>query len=122
MGDTSIFDAYQEEFLKMADECRVRITTLQTCGANKEEKESTVAACNESIDKISNILKEMEMEVRTYTISNKRNCSEVLTKDKDEFTALKTEFNSAKFAAEKASLTGGKSGEDKRRMLDANER
>lgn len=122
MGDTSIFDAYQEEFVKDAEEFRRSISSLAECDSNQDQKRSAINSCDSSIDKITNLLKEMEMEVRTYTSNNKRICNEVLSRDKDEFTTLKSDYNKAKFAAEKASLTGGRSGEDRRRMLDTNEK
>jgi bacterioferritin-associated ferredoxin len=122
MADTSIFDAYQEEYVKDSEEFRRSIALLQECGSNQDKKRSALSSCDSCIDKISNLLKEMEMEVRTYSSSNKRTCSEILSRDKEEFTTLKSEYNTAKFAAEKANLTGGKSGEDRRRMLDTNEK
>jgi chromosome segregation ATPase len=120
--DTSIFDAYQEELVKNTAELQSFIDNLKECGNREDRKRAAVQACDDSIGKISTLLKEMEMEVRTYGSQLKRTCTESLNKHKDDVSTLKSQYNTTKFAIEKASLTGTRSGEDRRRLIDANEK
>ena len=119
----SLIDAYEEELESYTRDIRANLTKMRETGDNAEY-ESTKATTVELLAKGNDIIKAFELEVRTCAPSERREYTVKLKAHKDNYAAFKTELTTVHFERQKASLTsvGGKSGEDRRRMLDANQR
>ncbi len=119
----SVFEAYQEEFQGKATGVRALITELQeTPNSETDAKNAKRDAINKVLLEMTDILKQMDVDVRGYDKETKRQYNEILGKDREEMATLNNQFNAALYSLEKSALIGGKSGEDRRRVIDANQK
>lgn len=117
----SLIDAYQEELDSYVTDIRSSMAQLRQ-SSDQTEWSSCKSHVEDVLGKSTDIIKSMELEVRTCGPTERRQYTEKLRANKDIFAAFKAELTSLNFERQKSTLIGGKSGEDRRRMLDANER
>eukprot|EP01039_Chlorochromonas_danica_P009265 gene9265-10229_t len=117
----SLLEAYQQELDSYSGDIRSTLNNMRSL-SDVGDFNCAHDHVEDVIGKANEIIKAMELEVRTCGMSERRLWNEKLKSYKDTFAQYKAELTSANFERQKASLVGGKSGDDRRRMLDANER
>jgi len=119
----SIFDAYDSEFTSLSQDISRNISDFKANMANSE-KCSTI---NRHVDALllqaGDLLKQMEVEVRSHNSATRKVLSEKVNQYKRVLSSLRTDFGKAKEEAERNNLFAGtKSGEDRQRLLNTNEK
>lgn len=117
----SLVEAYKAELDSYAVDLRNSLDSAKS-SADQKEYEGLQSHINEVLGKANDIMKAMELEIRTCPSSERRLWTEKLRADKDKFAGFKTELTNSDFERQKANLIGGKSGDHRRRMIDANEK
>uniref|UniRef100_A0A7S3M5W9 Vesicle transport v-SNARE N-terminal domain-containing protein n=1 Tax=Spumella elongata TaxID=89044 RepID=A0A7S3M5W9_9STRA len=114
---SEIFDAYCDDLKFLATDLKNNLEVLRS-GENFESARKTIQAV---LDQSTDLVKQVEVEVRGHSSQERRILTEKLKIYKDEFFQLKQEFDSVVFQSQKSQLVG-KSGEDRGRMLETNEK
>lgn len=114
---SEIFDAYCDDLKFLATDLKNNLEVLRS-GENFDSARKTIQAV---LDQSNDLVKQVEVEVRGHSSQERRVLTEKLKVYKDEFFQLKQEFDSVVFQSQKSQLVG-KSGEDRGRMLETNEK
>lgn len=117
----SLVDAYKEELNSYCRGIREALAQLRG-GVDQETWNSCYAQVNDLLTKSNDIVKAMELEIRTCGSVERRQHTEKLREDKETLASFRTELTNLDFEKQKANLIGGKSGDHRRRMIDANEK
>ena len=119
----SLVDAYQEEFDGKLSEARKALDELASLdGKDSALKNRKATEVNQAIDAMSASVKQQELEARTLDKESKRVSLEIVSRNKDTITNMKQELNSAIAKVDRSGLMGGRSGEDRSRLISANEK
>lgn len=86
------------------------------------ERNAKVTQINSLISELQSSIKQMEVEARSYDRETKRVYAETVLRDKDTLIGLKASLTQIQSGYDRSNLIGGKSGDDRRRMLDTNSR
>ena len=113
----SIFDAYCDDLTFLAQDIRNNLITLKT-GEGFEALCKTILTI---FDQSADLLKQAEVEARSHESKERKFLNDKLRCHKDVFTNLRAEYDNDVFQMQKSKLTG-KSGEDRGRMMDVNEK
>lgn len=114
---SEIFDAYCDDLTFMANDVRGNLEILRSGESFGQVKNTIQAVFDQSTD----IVKQAEIEARGHSSQERRALTDKLKFHKDKFFALKQEFDSIVFQNQKSQLTG-RSGEDRGRMLETQEK
>ncbi len=114
---SEIFDAYCDDLKFLATDLKNNLEVLRS-GENFDSARKTIQAV---LDQSNDLVKQVEVEVRGHSSQERRVLTEKLKVYKDEFFQLKQDFDSVVFQSQKSQLVG-KSGEDRGRMLETNEK
>ncbi len=119
----SMFDAYQEEFDGKNRDARSALSELNGVDPKDNAKKSSkVSEVNGILDEMSSIVKQQEIEARGMDREGKRVSMERIGQNKDTITSIRGELSSTIARIDRSGLIGGRSGEDRRRLIDANEK
>lgn len=122
-SEMSMFDAYQEEFDSKQREARAALTALAGVDPkDNSKKSSSISQVNAALDEMSSIVKQQEIEARGMDREGKRLSLEKIGQNKESITAIRGELNSTVARVDRSGLIGGRSGDDRRRLIDANEK
>lgn len=113
----SIFDAYCDDLTFLTTDLKNNIEALKG-GSDFDATRRTIQAC---FDQSTDLMKQAEIEARGHSSAERRVLTEKLKIYKDTFFELKGDFDTTVFQQQKSQLTG-KSGEDRGKMLEANEK
>lgn len=113
----SIFDAFIDDLTFLENDVRSNLAALKS----GENFDALVKTLTTVFDQADDLLKQAEIEARSHGSKERRELSDRLKVRRDTFTALRSEFDTELFQSQKSQLFG-KSGEDRGRMLDANEK
>jgi ABC-type transporter Mla subunit MlaD len=113
----SIFDAYVDDLAFLEKDVRSNLAALKS-GDNVDALVKTLGTV---FDQADDLLKQAEVEARSFESRERKVLNEKLKSRRDTFAALRAEYDNELFQSQKAQLTG-KSGEDRGRMLDSNEK
>jgi hypothetical protein len=117
----SLIGAYQEELDLYTSDMRSCLSDLRGI-TDKGDWTSCHDHIEEMLSKSTDIMQALELEIRACAPTERRHYIDKLRSNKDTLGAFKTELTAISFENQKASLIGGKSGEDRRRLIDANEK
>ena len=112
-----IFDAYCDDLAFLARDVRSNLDALKT-GNSFDVTKKTIQAC---FDQSTDLMKQAEIEARGHSSQVRRELNERLKIHKDSFFDMKGEFDTVVFQNQKSQLVG-RSGEDRGRMLETNEK
>lgn len=119
----SMFDAYQEEFDGKQREARAALSELAGSDPkDNSKKTSLVSQINKILDEMASIVKQQEIEARGMDKEGKRLSMEKTGQNKEAITSLRGETSTTVARIDRSGLIGGRSGEDRRRLIDANEK
>lgn len=129
----SIFDAYDSEFNSLLEEIQKSIQLLNEYHNNNDskdiKKQDNLIKLTDGLFMQSNdLLKQMEVEVRSHDLATKKRLNEKVLKYKQNINNMKSEFTSISIKIEKLALmnddmaSNSKSVEHRQRLLTVNER
>lgn len=119
----SVFDAYQEEFDLKYREGRTAINDLAALdGKDNVKRNAKISEANAALDALTSTVKQQEIEARSMGRDEKKMLMDKISQNKDSISSLRAELNTTIAKVDRSALIGGKSGEDRRRMIDTNEK
>lgn len=114
---SEIFDAYLDDLKFLATDIRNNLVTLKS-GENADALQKTISTV---FDQANDLIKQAEIEARSHESKERKYLNDRLKNHKEIFAGLKSEYDSELFQNQKAQLVG-RSGEDRGRMLETNEK
>jgi hypothetical protein len=118
----SIFDAYNSEFASIKNELNKTISDVKDA---PEKSRSAVLSkhCEALFLQANDLIKQMELEARSSDQKFRKELSGKVSSYKLSINEMKTDFQRFKDASEKSELLNApKSGEQRQRLLDSNDR
>eukprot|EP00904_Undaria_pinnatifida_P004519 jgi/Undpi1/14068/HiC_scaffold_9.g03719.m1 len=129
---SSIFDAYDEEFLALTQDIGNNISHLATYETDSVKKRTQLTHVDALIGQAGDLLKQMEIEVRsTQDASTKKELAGKISSYKKTLQSLRGDYRKAVEKQEREGLLGGKEGmfaqggasqEQRDRLLQATDR
>jgi len=116
----SIFDAYDSEFSSLNQEIIKNLGELKNSSGDKAA--SSIKLIEGLFSQSADLIKQMEVEVRSHDPATRKMLTEKVTQYKKSNSTLKSDFERAKEQAQRSSLVGAKSGEQRQRLLDNNDK
>ncbi len=117
----SIFEAYDAEFSSLSQEIIKNVGELKNNTA-PDKSAGQIKLIEGLFSQSTDLIKQMEVEVRSHDPATRKMLNEKVNQYKKSNTTLKSDFERAKEQAQKSSLVGGKSGEQRQRLLDQNDK
>jgi vesicle transport through interaction with t-SNAREs protein 1 len=115
----SIFDAYNQEFTSLSQDISKNISEYRTYSDG--EKALSIGRHVEALFvQATDLIKQMELEVRSNDAATRKVLGEKLNTYKKSLASMKSDYESARNDAQKSSLIGNKSLEQRQRLLDTN--
>mmetsp|Transcript_24435 Transcript_24435/g.26712 ORF Transcript_24435/g.26712 Transcript_24435/m.26712 type:complete len:208 (-) Transcript_24435:65-688(-) len=115
----SIFDAYDQEFRALSQDINKNLTEIKNesgkAGSSSRLVEGLLSQCGD-------LIKQMEVEVRSHDPATRKVLNEKVTNYKKSLTSMKSDFERIKEQASRSELIGEKSGEQRQRLLNANDK
>jgi len=116
----SIFQAYDQEYSALSAEIQKGISDIKN--SEKDDGGKAISQTEALLGQASDLIKQMEVEVRSHDAATRKVLSDKVATYKRSVTSLQTDFKKAREVAERSSLIGAKSGEQRQRLLDVNEK
>lgn len=116
---SNIFDAYDTEFNDLNRDISKSIGILRTSDTNQDIQSRQIDGL---ISQASDLLKQMEVELRSLDSATRKALTKKVSSYKTVLNSLKSDYNSIREQSDKSTLMGGKSGEQRQRLLDTNEK
>ena len=117
----SIFDAYDSEFSSLSQEINKNLNELRQ-GSASEKAGALVKQIDALFIQATDLIKQMEVEVRSHDAATRKVLGDKVTAYKKSLASLKADFERAKEQTQRSSLIGEKSGEQRQRLLDSNDK
>lgn len=118
----SIFDAYDQEYNSLSRDIIRSIGELKNLSNGSEKVSSSIRHIDALISQSSDLIKQMEIEVRSHDSGTRRALGEKLSEYKKSLSSLRSDFERAKEQAQRSSLIGEKSSADRQRLLNVNDK
>lgn len=117
----SIFDAYDQEFSSLSQEINKNINELK-----RDTSAGATGGLIRQVDALflqaNDLIKQMEVEVRSHDASTKKILNEKVMQYKKSTSSQRSDFERVKEQAQRSSLIGDKSAEQRQRLLDTNDK
>lgn len=117
----SIFDAYDQEFRALSQDINKNLSELKN-ESNKDRTGVTVRLVEGLLSQCGDLIKQMEVEVRSHDPATRKLLNEKVLNYKKSLSGMKSDFERIREQATRSELIGSKSGEQRQRLLDANEK
>jgi vesicle transport through interaction with t-SNAREs 1 len=117
----SIFDAYDAEFTSISQEINRNINELRH-NTTSDSSGNLIKHIDALFVQSNDLIKQMEVEVRGHDPATKKVLGEKVVSYKKSNNSLKSDFERVKEQAQRSSLVGNKSIEQRQRLLDANDK
>jgi len=118
---SGIFEAYDQEFNALSREISNASNDFRDTESSSK-RDIQAKQIDGLMSQASELIKQMEVEVRSLDASTRKSLTEKVTQYKRALASLKTDFNSRRNQADNSSLLGTKSGADRQRLLDTNDK
>jgi vesicle transport through interaction with t-SNAREs protein 1 len=118
--DQSLFDTYEVELKTLID--GIRTSLVQVDEADKDSKASILQKIGTSMGEANEIIKQMNIEVRTLPSAEKKTGSEKVAEFQNIMTKIKFDYDRSKEKSNRSALIGDKSAQDRDRMITVNEK
>jgi hypothetical protein len=126
---SSIYEAYQEEWRSLEGSIEKELSVLKMCTADEGDSTTTIRQLSGLISQSNDLVKQMEIEVRSTAGADKKLMSEKVAQFKRSLKNLSAEFSAQKTRLSRSSLMSGadgpalgKSAEQRQRLLETNEK
>lgn len=116
----SLFDAYDQEFTSISQDINKNINELKRTSGGASG--GTIRHIENLLSQAQDLIKQMEVEVRSLDPATKKVLNEKLQQYKKSTSSLKSDFERAKEQAQRSNLIGDKSIEQRQRLLDTNDK
>lgn len=117
---SNIFDAYDSEFNDLHRDLSKTINELRN---NTDSNQNIQTRQIDGLfSQVNDLLKQMEVELRSLDSATRKALSKKVASYKNTLSSLKSDYNSVREQSDKSTLMGGKSGEQRQRLLDTNEK
>ena len=116
----SLFDAYDQEFTSISQDINKNINELKRTSGGASG--GTIRHIENLLSQAQDLIKQMEVEVRSLDPATKKVLNEKLQQYKKSTSSLKSDFERAKEQAQRSNLIGDKSVEQRQRLLDTNDK
>lgn len=118
----SIFDAYDQEYNGLSRDTIKAIGELKALPPGSEKVGTCVRHVDALISQSVDLIKQMEIEVRSHDAGTRKALGEKVTEYKKSLSNLRSDFERAKESSQRSSLIGDKSSNDRQRLLDVNDK
>ena len=118
---SNIFEAYDQEFNSLSREINKSVKNFRDTESSGK-KDTLGKQIDGLFSQASDLIKQMEVEVRSLDPATRKSLTEKVTQYKRALASLKTDYTSAKDQADRSALVGTKSGADRQRLLDTNDK
>ena len=119
----SIFDAYDQEFSNLSRDIQKNTSELKTyTSSNPEKTGSLIRQIEGLLSQANDLIKQMNVEVRSHDAATRKVLTEKVSQYSKSLVSMKSDFERAKEVAQRSSLIGTKSGADRQRLLDTNDK
>lgn len=120
----SIFDAYNQEYSSICREISKNIAELRGESSDKgnDRSSSLIRQIEGLLQQANDLIKQMEIEARSHDAGTRKALGEKVSEFKKSLISLRTDFEKAKEIAQRSVLIGNKSGEQRQRLLDVNDK
>lgn len=119
----SIFEAYDTEFSSLKQEISKNVDEYRSSSDNSEKSGSLLRLIDALFMQSNDLIKQMEVEARSSDSSSRKVMNERVSEYKKAVQQLKNDSQFITTQKEKAALLGvSKSGEQRQRLLDTNDR
>ena len=118
----SIFDAYDQEYNSHCRDIIKTIGELKQLSPGAEKVPSCIRYCEGLISQSTDLIKQMEVEVRSHDAGTRKALGEKVVEYKKSLASLRSDFERAKEKSQRSSLIGEKSSADRQRLLDVNDK
>jgi hypothetical protein len=115
--ETTIFDAYCDDLSFLATDIRNNLNVMKS----GEASDALCTTISTVLDQATDTIKQAEVEARSFPSAERRVLNDKIKVYRDKFQDLKSEYDNELFQMKKSKLVG-KSGEDRGRMLDVEEK
>ena len=125
MASFAIFVAYEEEYVSTCNHLSTLIAELHSSSSAAESNTHSngkIESTNELLQQATDLIKQMEMEVRSQEPATKKMLLEKVAQHKQTLVAHRSNFGRAKEQSQRSSLLGTKSIEQRERFMDANDK
>ena len=125
MATFAIFVAYEEEYVSTCNHLNTLITELHSSSSAAEtntHSSGKMGSINELLQQATDLIKQMEMEVRSQEPTAKKLLLEKVAQHKQTLVAHRSRFERAKEQSQRSNLLGTKSIEQRERFMDANDK
>lgn len=110
---SDIFDAYDGEL----KETYVKVNNLLDTGNASDDTN-----IKQHIAECTDLLKQMNIEIRQIPIADRKNCQERLVSLQGELIVIKSKYERYKDMNQRSNLIGTKSDQDRQKVLNLNEK
>ncbi len=119
----SIFDAYDQEYAALTRDISKNISDIRSLGERVTENNSAVLRHTDALMlQAQDLIKQMEIELRGHDAGTRKALGEKVTEYKKSLTNLKADYEKAKDTSQRSALIGSKSGEQRERLLNTNDK
>lgn len=118
---SSIFEAYDAEFGSISQEINKNINELKRNSAS-ESSPAFIKQLDALFSQSASLIKQMEVELRSHDPATRKVLSEKVGQYKKSNASLKSDYERVKEQAQRSTLVGDKSAEQRQRLLNANDK
>ncbi len=118
---SGIFDAYDQEFSSISRDITKHLTDFRASSSGSK-RDVLARQLDGFLGQAAELIKQMEVEVRSLDPATRKQLNDKIAQYRRALTSLKTDFNSAREQADRSELIGSKSGEQRQRLLDTNDK
>ena len=118
----SVFEIYEEEVMNVSKSIEVSIGELHFFISKNEKSDATIEILDELFVQCSDLVKQMEVEGRSQDPATRRLLTDKLVNYKKNLANQRITYERAKEKAQRSSLLGTQSIQDRQKMIDTNEK
>ena len=123
MASFAIFVAYEEEYESTCKHLTTLIAELHSNSAESGMSGSgSIRSINDLLQQATDLVKQMEMEVRSHDAAAKKALLEKVARHKQALLAHRHDLERAKEQSQRSNLLGTKNVENRERFMDANDK
>lgn len=126
-----VFNAFCEDLTFLSDDIQKNLSSLKGMvgSSSSSSSSSNDSAAADSLcrtiqsifDQLDETVKQAEMEARSLESKDRKSSNDKMRQFKDNFLSLRNKFDSTVYELQRSHLVG-KTGEDRGRMLDVNQK
>jgi vesicle transport through interaction with t-SNAREs 1 len=116
----SIFEAYDGEYSALTRDIIKKVQELKSSSGDKPQGQ--IRHIDGLFSQANDLIKQMEIEVRSHDPATRKALGEKVFEYKRALSSIRSDYERSKELAQRSSLVGEKSGEQRQRLLNANDK